>query len=63
VDDYYILCPTRETSEPALISHLIGRDLCRKRQSENFHKCPNCVLSDLWRKAHPAGYVPAAKAD
>jgi hypothetical protein len=53
MDDYYILCPTRPTDEPSLISHLISRDICEKRQGENFHKCPNCVRSRIWKAAHP----------
>ncbi len=60
MDDYYILCPTRPTHEPALISHLISRDICAKRQSENFHKCPNCVLSGIWKAAHPEGVETVA---
>ena len=52
MDDYYILCPTRP-EQPTLISHLISRDICEKRQGENYHKCPNCVLSRLWKEAHP----------
>jgi hypothetical protein len=60
MEDYYILCPTRPTPEPALISHLISRDICAKRQSENFHKCPNCVLSRIWKDAHPDGTVSPA---
>jgi hypothetical protein len=55
MEDYYILCPTRPEQEPALISHLISRDICEKRQSENFHKCPNCVRSRIWQDAHPGG--------
>ena len=61
MEDYYILCPTRPTPEPALISHLISRDICAKRQAENFHKCPTCVLSKIWQAANPGG-VPAAAA-
>jgi len=53
MEDYYILCPTRDREEPALIAHLISRDICAKRQDENFHKCPTCVLSRLWKVAHP----------
>ena len=69
MEDYYILCPTRPEAEPALISHLIGRDMCEKRQSEGFHKCPNCVRSRIWQAAHsgqssplptPAPIPPAA---
>ena len=65
MEDYYILCPTRATPEPALIAHLISRDICAKRQAENFHKCPNCVLSRTWRDAHPeaaAAPAPGAQA-
>jgi hypothetical protein len=47
--EYYILCPQRETETPGLITHLISRDICEKRQSENYHKCPNCVRSRIWR--------------
>jgi hypothetical protein len=54
-DDYYILCPTRPTEEPTLISHLISRDMCEQRQAANFHKCPNCVRSRIWKAAHPGG--------
>lgn len=59
MEDYYILCPTRPEGEPALIAHLISRDICEKRQSENFHKCPNCVRSRIWQAAHPGGEAPA----
>jgi len=52
MEEYYILCPTRPTPEPALISHLISRDICARRQDENFHKCPTCVLSRLWNASH-----------
>ena len=41
------------TEEPALISHLISRDICAQRQDENFHKCPNCTRSRLWKETHP----------
>ena len=30
--------------------HLISREICRQRQSENFHKCPNCIRSRIWRE-------------
>jgi hypothetical protein len=63
MEEYYILCPTRPMEEPALISHLIGRDMCEKRQAENFHKCPNCVRSRIWKAAHPGEPEPAAPAD
>ena len=62
MDDYYILCPTRPEGDPSLISHLISRDICEKRQAENFHKCPNCVLSRIWAAAHPEGTGGAAAA-
>lgn len=61
MEEYYILCPTRPTQEPALISHLISRDICARRQDENFHKCPTCVLSRIWKAAHPEG-TPAEAA-
>jgi hypothetical protein len=61
-DDYYILCPTRPTEEPTLISHLISRDICEQRQAANFHKCPNCVRSRLWKAAHPLGLEGPAPA-
>jgi hypothetical protein len=48
--EYYILCPQRATDVPGLITHLISRDICQKRQSENYHKCPNCVRSRVWRE-------------
>ncbi len=48
--EYYILCPQRDTEVPGLITHLISRDICEKRQSENYHKCPNCVRSRVWRE-------------
>ncbi len=48
--EYYILCPQRPTDVPGLITHLISRDICEKRQAENYHKCPNCVRSRLWRE-------------
>ena len=55
MEDYYILCPTRPEGEPSLIAHLISRDICEKRQSENFHKCPTCVRSRIWQAAHADG--------
>ena len=62
MDDYYILCPTRQ-EQPTLIAHLISRDICEKRQGENYHKCPNCVLSRVWKEANPAASsAPDAKA-
>ena len=48
--EYYILCPQRDTEVPGLITHLISRDICDKRQSEHYHKCPNCVRSRIWRE-------------
>jgi hypothetical protein len=48
--EYYILCPQRATDVPGLITHLISRDICEKRQTENYHKCPNCVRSRVWRE-------------
>ena len=48
--EYYILCPQRETEVPGLITHLISRDICDQRQSEHYHKCPNCVRSRIWRE-------------
>ena len=54
--EYYILCPQRATEVPGLITHLISRDICEKRQAETYHKCPNCIRSRLWRErnGHPA---------
>ena len=54
--EYYILCPQRATEVPGLITHLISRDICEKRQAENYHKCPNCIRSRIWRErnGHPA---------
>jgi hypothetical protein len=53
--EYYILCPQRATEVPGLITHLISRDICEKRQAENYHKCPNCIRSRIWRErnGHP----------
>lgn len=48
--EYYILCPQRPDDAPGLITHLISRDVCAKRQSENYHKCPNCIRSRIWRQ-------------
>ena len=48
--EYYILCPQRATEVPGLITHLISRDICEKRQTEHYHKCPNCVRSRVWRE-------------
>ncbi|MCK6479542.1 MAG: hypothetical protein HUU06_05235 [Planctomycetaceae bacterium] len=61
MEEYYILCPTRATPEPALISHLISRDICVRRQDENFHKCPTCVRSRIWAAAHPGQEAPPAE--
>ena len=58
MEDYYILCPTRPEAEPALIAHLISRDICEKRQGEGFHKCPNCVRSRIWQAAHSGAKSP-----
>lgn len=57
--EYYILCPQQSDDMPKLITHLISRDICERRQTENFHKCPNCIRSRIWRErnGHP---VPAA---
>jgi len=54
--EYYILCPQRATEVPGLITHLISRDICEKRQAESYHKCPNCIRSRIWRErnGHPA---------
>ena len=53
--EYYILCPQRATEVPGLITHLISRDICERRQSENYHKCPGCIRSRVWReqRGHP----------
>ena len=48
--EYYILCPQRATEVPGLITHLISRDICERRQAENYHKCPNCIRSRIWRE-------------
>ena len=48
--EYYILCPQRPSEVPGLITHLISRDICDKRQAENYHKCPNCIRSRVWRE-------------
>ena len=50
VIEYYILCPQRPTDVPGLITHLISRDICEERQAENYHKCPNCIRSRVWRE-------------
>jgi hypothetical protein len=63
MEEYYILCPTRASPEPALISHLISRDICARRQDENFHKCPTCVRSRIWAAAHPGGEGAEAGAE
>lgn len=47
--EYYILCPQRATEVPGLITHLISRDICQKRQSENYHKCTTCIRSAIYR--------------
>jgi hypothetical protein len=57
--EYYILCPQRPENAPGLITHLISVDICRKRQDEGFHKCPNCVRSDIWKMEHEKGTRPA----
>ncbi|MCU0724570.1 MAG: hypothetical protein MUE73_02085 [Planctomycetes bacterium] len=57
--EYYILCPQRPENAPGLITHLISVDICRKRQAEGFHKCPNCVRSDIWKMEHERGTRPA----
>jgi len=53
--EYYILCPQRPDDVPGLITHLISREICEKRQAEQFHKCPNCIRSRIWRErnGHP----------
>ncbi len=50
--EYYILCPQRATEVPGLITHLISRDICERRQAENYHKCPNCIRSRIWRETN-----------
>ena len=60
--EYYILCPQRATEVPGLITHLISRDICDKRQSENYHKCPNCVRSRMWREKNGLPVEEAATA-
>ncbi len=56
--EYYILCPQRATEVPGLITHLISRDICDQRQGENYHKCPTCVRSRLFRLRN--GALPTA---
>jgi hypothetical protein len=59
--EYYILCPQRPDDLPGLITHLISRDVCAKRQDESYHKCPNCIRSRLWRQRNGLPVdVPAA---
>ena len=58
--DYYILCPKRPRNAPSLITHLISVDICAKRQEQGFHKCPNCIRSEIWQKQN-AEDVPARK--
>ena len=58
--EYFILCPQRPENEPGLITHLISVDICAKRQEQGFHKCPNCVRSEIWQKQN-ADEVPARK--
>lgn len=60
--EYYILCPQRSTDLPGLITHLISRDICEKRQSETYHKCPNCVRSRIWRERNGLPVEAAAAA-
>ena len=48
--EYYILCPQRPNNVPGLITHLISRDICAKRQDEGFHKCANCIRSRIWKE-------------
>jgi len=48
--EYYILCPQRPDDLPGLITHLISRDVCEKRQAENYHKCANCIRARIWRQ-------------
>jgi hypothetical protein len=57
--EYYILCPKRPDDEEGLITHLISRDICAKRQLEFFHKCPSCLNRDP--SLAPNG-APAASA-
>ncbi|MCG3134186.1 MAG: hypothetical protein HMLKMBBP_01473 [Planctomycetes bacterium] len=58
--EYYILCPQRATEVPGLITHLISRDICAKRQAENYHKCGTCIRSLVWKQRN--GLAPAAAA-
>ena len=60
--EYYILCHQRSTEVPGLITHLISRDICEKRQTENYHKCPNCVRSRIWRERNGLPVEAAAAA-
>jgi hypothetical protein len=52
--EYYILCPQRATEVPGLITHLISRDICEKRQAESYHKCPTCIRSALFKARNPS---------
>ncbi|GAB4147725.1 MAG: hypothetical protein Fur0037_15960 [Planctomycetota bacterium] len=36
------LCPTVDGHPPALITHLIGADVCLSRQRGFYHKCHRC---------------------
>ncbi len=57
--EYYILCPQRPDDVPGLITHLISREICERRQQEQFHKCPNCVRSAIWREGNGHTAMPA----
>ena len=57
--EYYILCPQRATEVPGLITHLISRDICERRQAESYHKCPNCIRSRIWRERNGHAVIRA----
>ena len=59
--EYYILCPKRPDDEEGLITHLISRDICVKRQAEFFHKCPGCLLHDPSLTPGAGSVGPAAR--
>jgi hypothetical protein len=59
--EYYILCPQRADDLPGLITHLISRDVCEKRQAESYHKCANCIRSRLWRQRNGLPSEASAK--
>jgi hypothetical protein len=48
------LCPSVEGSNPPLITHRIGVDVCLARQGTFFHKCHRCIY-----RGQPASWEPA----